>query len=447
MLSTCSRSLSRRGAPRIAATPLNQQWRLISRPTPQTASLHVVRQYTSRSRFTPSLVLLRSAAIFRLQSGTSHRLLSSSLAVKSTPTSKSSFWNRLARFVRYTRIPIIVVSIYSLGYQQGVVDCTKTPIALQEQILRSILLSTGVKDIEKDVQIVTENDIRFFSQQRHHQVAAVGQKIIEAARAHIQEELAAAMAAVKQKLPEDIDENSALLQYDKDPTVQYWQQARLRIMGEEIENRPWQYVFIQSFAPNAFVTEILPRKFFITSAMLDVATTADELGMVLGHEVSHLILGHVSQTNRVETLLKTVEILLLSLDPTSGLLALGVIGALAAMHKVVAAAHSRENEREADDLGVKLAARACFDTVKGTHVMRKMHDHSISAAATPPANSSIIRMMDTHPPTMERFEYLQKRSQTENPSKYADQNCATVSSRIYGALWSSNKRSNDNADT
>jgi Zn-dependent protease with chaperone function len=338
-----------------------------------------------------------------------------------------------------------VVSVYSLGYQQGVIDCTKTPKALQEQILRSILLSTGTTNIEKNVQIVTEHDIRFFSTQRHHQVAAVGQKIIEAARAHVQEELAAAMAAVKQKLPEDIDENSAMIQYDKDPTVQYWHQARLRIMGEEVESHPWQYIFIQSPAPNAFVTEILPRRFFITSAMLDVATTADELGMVLGHEVSHLILGHVSQTNQVETLLKTLEILLLSLDPTSGLLSLGVIGALAAAHKVLAAAHSRENEREADDLGVQLAARACFDTVKGTHVMRKMHDHNISAAATPPADSGIIRMMDTHPPTMERFEYLQRRSQTENPSKYADQNCTTVSSRIYGALWSSTRRGSDTA--
>jgi Zn-dependent protease with chaperone function len=351
--------------------------------------------------------------------------------------------------VRYTRIPIIVVSVYSLGYQQGVVDCTKTPKALQEQILRSVLLSTGVTDLEKDVQIVTEHDIRFFSQQRHHQVAAVGHKIIEAARAHVQEEVEAAMAAVKAKLPEDIDEASALLQYDRDPTVQYWHQARLRIMGEEVVGRPWQYIFIQSPAPNAFVTEILPRRFFITSAMLDVATTADELGMVLGHEVSHLILGHVSQTNQVETILKTAEILLLSLDPTSGLLSLGVIGALAGLHQFLAAAHSRENEREADDLGVQLAARACFDTIKGTHVMRKMHDHSISAAASPPTDSSIIRMMDTHPPTMERFEHLQRKSQTENPSKYSDQNCATVSSRLYGALWGSKKQSNDTgtADT
>jgi Zn-dependent protease with chaperone function len=447
-VSTCSRCLSRpiTSTSVIAATVLNQQRRLFHGTTvPQATSIVLQYSRTLRSRSTPFPLLLQRT-VSRTQSG-SHRLL----ATKPAAVRGTSFWNRLATLVRYTRIPIIVVSVYSLGYQQGVIDCTKTPILLQEQILRSLLLSTGTKDIEKDVQIVSEKDIRWFSHQRHHQVACVGQKIIEAARAHVQEELASAMAEVNKKLPEDIDQESALQHYDKDATVQFWHQARLRLMGEEVESRPWQYIFIQSAAPNAFVTEILPRRFFITSAMLDVATTADELGMVLGHEVSHLILGHVSQTNQVETLLRTVEILLLSVDPTSGLLALAVIGALAALHKAFAAAHSRENEREADDLGVQLAARACFDTVKGTHVMRKMHEHSVSAATDAPEqdNSSgkLVRMMDTHPPTMERFEYLQKRSETENPAKYADQNCATVTSRIYGALWGSNKPSSDTADT
>jgi Zn-dependent protease with chaperone function len=303
-----------------------------------------------------------------------------------------------------------------------------------------------MKNIEEDVIIVSEKDIRFFSPQKHHQVAAVGQKIIEAARAHVEEELTAAMAVVKEKLPDDIDKASALAEYEKDRDVDFWQQARFRLMGEELESRPWKYVFIKSSAPNAFVTEILPRFFFISSSMLDVASTADELAMVLGHEVSHLIMGHVSQTNNVETMLRTVEVTLLSLDPTAGLLSLAVIGSLAAVHKALAAAHSRENEREADDLGVKLAARACFDTVKGVHVMRKMHEHSVAAATTPRNDSSIIRMMDTHPPSMERFDHLRQKSKMENPSKYQEQGCATVGTRLYGALWGSRRDAGNAVD-
>ena len=37
------------------------------------------------------------------------------------------------------------------------------------------------------------------------------------------------------------------------------------------------------------------------------------------------------------------------------------------------AVHSRENERSADKLGMKLTAMACYDTEKGSEVFNKMH--------------------------------------------------------------------------
>lgn len=70
--------------------------------------------------------------------------------------------------------------------------------------------------------------------------------------------------------------------------------------------------------------------------------------------MAHLLLGHVSQSNRAETMLHTIEVLLLSIDPTAGVLALFFIGGLAAIRRAVSAAFSRENEREADNLGVEV---------------------------------------------------------------------------------------------
>lgn len=49
----------------------------------------------------------------------------------------------------------------------------------------------------------------------------------------------------------------------------------------------------------------------------------DELAMILGHEVSHLIKGHFSTSTNIETWIRGVEIFLLFLDPTEGLLSLG----------------------------------------------------------------------------------------------------------------------------
>ena len=73
--------------------------------------------------------------------------------------------------------------------------------------------------------------------------------------------------------------------------------------------------------------------------------------------MSHLLLGHVSQANRTETMLRTIEVLLLSIDPTAGVLSLFFIGGLAAIRRAVTASFSRDNEREADDLGVEVSVK------------------------------------------------------------------------------------------
>jgi Zn-dependent protease with chaperone function len=149
--------------------------------------------------------------------------------------------------------------------------------------------------------------------------------------------------------------------------------------------------------------------------------------------VSHLILGHVSETNRVESILRSLEILLLSIDPTSGVLALAVMGGLAATRRVLSARHSRDHEYEADELGLQLAARACYDTLKGSHVMRKMNELKVSVE--PHVESKAVKfgqeLLDTHPPSLERFEKMQQMAVEENFAKYRE--CASKArSTTYG---------------
>ena len=76
--------------------------------------------------------------------------------------------------------------------------------------------------------------------------------------------------------------------------------------------------------PNAFVSEMLPQKIFVTTGLFDeIVNNDDELAMILGHEVSHLIKGHGSEASAFESLIRGAEILVLLLDPTEGLLSLG----------------------------------------------------------------------------------------------------------------------------
>ena len=411
---------------------------------------HVARRYSS------SMIMFRPwcvPTIRLIPSKNSVTILTRSAASNTNAVpNRSRWWTRFAIVLRYVRIPVLIVSVYSLGYQQGIIDCIKEPIALQNQILNGVLLSTGCTSVD-DVSVINDKDIKFHSFRRPDQVAIVGHKIIASARNIVETKLQDAMMRVKSTLPNDILPENELLAMSSDPDVQFYYNARLRITGEQVENSMWQYIFIKSSTPNAFVTEVLPRKFFITTAMLQVATTPDELAVVLGHEISHLILGHVSSSNKVETFLRTIEVLLLSMDPTAGLLSVFVIGAIFAARRLVSAAYSRENEIQADDLGLEIAAAACYDTVAGCKVMYKMHQ--VSNGTTPlsvvggntptvrdtetlgvPASSSssIAQLMDTHPPSLDRYERMLVTAQNgENYTKYV--NCANISRRLFNVLW------------
>jgi Zn-dependent protease with chaperone function len=317
------------------------------------------------------------------------------------------------------------------------------------------------------------------------QIAQVGHRIVSAAREMVGEELDAALRASASELPHDATAEQIQRRAQMDPTVQFWAAARERLVGEQVSNQPWRYIVIDSPSPNAFVTEVLPQSFFLTTSLLKVATTPDELAVVLGHEstcatsvgsedhalrtvqtfgsthvlegsqesglailsnpvylsfacyiyatiVSHLIHGHLSETNRTESILRSLEILLLSLDPTSGVISLAVIGGLAATRRMISARHSRDHEYEADDMGLALAARACFDTHKGSHVMRKMNELKVSVE--PEVKSSAVKLGDellaSHPPSLERFERMQQRALEENFQKY--RNCSKAGAY---SLW------------
>ena len=69
---------------------------------------------------------------------------------------------------------------------------------------------------------------------------------------------------------------------------------------------------------------MLPQKIFVTTGLFDkFVNNDDELAMILGHEVSHLIKGHFSESSFLESWIRGAEILILMLDPTEGLLSLG----------------------------------------------------------------------------------------------------------------------------
>jgi len=289
-------------------------------------------------------------------------------------------------------------------------------------MLDSILLESMGTPMERkdiDVEILSEDDLKgkknAASKDRYHQVACVAQQIISEGRKHIDAELVKSKEAVRTKFAADVnaetEEEMALLQeqleeqYDKDCDVKFWTEAKVRIEGDELNVEPWRFIFVGGGAPpNAWVTELLPKRIFITKSMLELTKDIDEMAFLLGHEISHFILGHLSQSADIEYALKTSEIVLLSLDPTAGLVTFAVIAFLDLLRRSIEMAFSREHEREADTLGLRLLARcdANYDLEAGARFMHRVHQLEGGAGLFP--------LLDSHPPSLERSRQLYKDS-------------------------------------
>ncbi len=118
--------------------------------------------------------------------------------------------------------------------------------------------------------------------------------------------------------------------------------------------------------------------------MLDICTTDDELGMVLGHEISHCLLGHavscnlhwpnlyalttrfyliIEQAENVsrEHLLEAIKLVLIALAwaflPSDILSLLGYGVGAGAVNATLRYPYSRNLENEADQVGIHLAAK------------------------------------------------------------------------------------------
>jgi Zn-dependent protease with chaperone function len=80
----------------------------------------------------------------------------------------------------------------------------------------------------------------------------------------------------------------------------------------------WRVVVLDSPLQNAFVSETFPKRIFVCKGLLEEFKPNDEeLAMVLGHEISHLIHGHSGNRILSTALLNSMQLVLLALlDPT-----------------------------------------------------------------------------------------------------------------------------------
>lgn len=214
--------------------------------------------------------------------------------------------------------------------------------------------------------------------------------MIESAR-ELCEEKIATLNSKKAKSGKNFDVSDA-------EDLEMWQNALLRLHGK------WKYIVIKDDTiVNAFVSALCPRRIFVLEGILDFCSD-DELGLVLSHEISHLLLGHTEDRVFKRLELAILQLILLSLVDPSGLLSLVFEFGTFVSSFSMDAAFSRHHEEEADSLGLLIATAACFNTSKGVEFFQKLSEIE---------GYQVGRWHSSHPSSEDRHTSLMKLSGTK----------------------------------
>lgn len=154
----------------------------------------------------------------------------------------------------------------------------------------------------------------------------------------------------------------------------------------------WDVNVIQSDQANAFC---LPGgKMAVYTGLIPVAQNADAVAVVMGHEIAHALLRHGAQRMAQQ---KVAQI---------GQMGAGMAGMDAGTQQMVQAAmgygmllpYARTHETQADEVGLMLAAAACFNPQEAVPLWERMSE--ASGGQAPPEFSS------THPNPGTRIQNL-----------------------------------------
>lgn len=382
----------------------------------------------SQLMFAASRRLLRGSAVHAWMtsraeaSGWSSAKLFSSVTVPTTmtiPTSTALYTtiNFAARTWKTVKMVALVAGVFSLGFQQGTIEYSRDPERKQEVLLDTILAQHKC-DSKMMIQRFENADglepkARAQFMKEHPQlklVVAVGSKVVQAAESHIQAQvnnIADTPGMMEARMPW----SEAFAEVDK---LKRWARA-----DRTMKYGPWTFTIIPSDVPKLSMSEILPRQVFVTTALLEKIENEDELAFLMGIEMSHLLLGHNAIENLVETGLRTVQVLALSIDPTEGILSLAFVAALEWLREfVMKSGINSYHQGEADVLGLTLAAMACYDTTRALKVVTKF-----------PLERPKLQLLGTVR-TDDRFSTLQKLAETEKLSKY--DRCIKIRKRFLG---------------
>lgn len=171
-------------------------------------------------------------------------------------------------------------------------------------------------------------------------------------------------------------------------------------------NLPYEFVVINQMEPNAWA---LPQgKIAINLGLLLELHSEAELAAVLSHEIGHAVKNHGIRKSHRQTLGDLVVLSLEELLPGN---TWGTAAKTAAAlgHKATVQKYSRDDELEADALGIKYMARAGYDTSAAVSLQK------VFLKVSNGSQSWFSSLFASHPPSKERIKANKKTIKKYSP--------------------------------
>jgi predicted Zn-dependent protease len=171
-------------------------------------------------------------------------------------------------------------------------------------------------------------------------------------------------------------------------------------VGDDVPAAQWEFVVFDSPELNAFA---LPGgKVGVYAGLLNLATSDDELAVVIGHEIAHVTARHGGERMTIQQGVQLGGAVLGGVaDSRASANAANLLkvayGAGSQLLGVLP--HSRMQESEADKIGLRYAARAGYDPRAAVAFWLKMNQQKQGAAAPP-------KFLSTHPSGEDRIADL-----------------------------------------
>jgi predicted Zn-dependent protease len=219
----------------------------------------------------------------------------------------------------------------------------------------------------------------------------------------------------------------------KDPELQRYVSSLGELLAKTSErpDLPWKFTVLDTPQVNAFA---LPGGYiYITRGLLALASSEAEVASVLAHEIGHVAARHSSQRQGRATVAGLLGAAAGILTGSPQIAQLGNVGAQLYVQKF-----SREQELQADTLGVRYMARSNYDPNAAVSFLKKMQGETrlrAIEAGKNPEEADQINWMSSHPRTADRVEQAIENAgvtQVSKPIVEQDAYLSKIDGIVYG---------------